>query len=337
MSESFVQSSYKLEDSTFEVPLRPQKITDFMGQKKIQERLNIFLGAAKQRNEAINHTLFSGPPGLGKTTLAHIISKTMGTNITVTSGPVLEKPTDLAGVLTNLNDKDILFIDEIHRLPRSIEEYLYPAMEDFVLDLLIDSGPNARSVQIKLNKFTLIGATTRAGLLSSPLRSRFLFHARLDFYEPEILAKIISRSSSILKIPATDDAAILIAQSSRGTPRIANNLLRWIRDFAQMNQLKIIDKVTAKKALEMLSIDNQGLDEIDKKILSIIIDNYNGGPVGLQTLSVALNEETSTLIEIYEPYLVMKGFLNLTKRGREATKLAYEHLNKSYKNNGENL
>jgi len=210
-------------------------------------------------------------------------------------------------------------------------------MEDFVLDLLIDSGPNARSVQIKLNKFTLIGATTRAGLLSSPLRSRFLFHARLDFYEPEILAKIISRSSSILKIPATDDAAILIAQSSRGTPRIANNLLRWIRDFAQMNQLKIIDKVTAKKALEMLSIDNQGLDEIDKKILSIIIDNYNGGPVGLQTLSVALNEETSTLIEIYEPYLVMKGFLNLTKRGREATKLAYEHLNKSYKNNGENL
>jgi holliday junction DNA helicase RuvB len=328
MSEQYIESSWTKQDESFELPLRPEHFNDFVGQEKIIDRLQIHIGASKQRNESISHCLFSGPPGLGKTTLANIIAKSTGKNIITTSGPILEKASDIAGILTSLKDGDVLFIDEIHRLPRQIEEYLYPAMEDFNLDILIDSGPGARSVQVKLNKFSLIGATTKMGLLTAPLRSRFLFHARLDYYEPKILTKIIKRSSKLLNISIDEDCSLFIAQCSRGTPRIANNLLKWVRDYAQMNKIKKINKITAKKALEMLSIDNEGLDELDKKLLSIIIDHYNGGPVGIQTLSIALGEEASTIAEIYEPYLVMKGFLKLTRRGREVTKLSYKHLKK---------
>lgn len=326
MEEAFIQSSWTKPDDPFEAPLRPDSLTDFVGQDNIRERLEVFMKAALQRGEALGHCLLNGPPGLGKTTLANIIAKTMGTNLVTTSGPVIEKPGDFAGILTNLNEGDILFIDEIHRMNRSVEEYLYPAMEDFSLDLLIDSGPSARSVQVKLKHFTLIGATTRAGLLSSPLRSRFGLNLRLDYYPPKYLEKILLRSGKILGVTLIDEGALAIAERARGTPRIANNLLRWVRDFAQIKGHQKIDRKTAELALNMLDIDHLGLDEMDKKILKVIINHYEGGPVGINTLAVALSEEAHTLEEVYEPYLIMQGFIKRTPRGREVTALSYEHL-----------
>jgi holliday junction DNA helicase RuvB len=326
MADPLIDSSWTKPDTPFETPLRPQSLPDFVGQETICERLDVFMEAAKQRKEALGHCLLSGPPGLGKTTLANIIAKTMGTHLVVTSGPIIEKPGDLAGILTNLNEGDILFIDEIHRMNRSVEEYLYPSMEDFSLDLMIDSGPAARSVQVKLKPFTLVGATTRAGLLSNPMRSRFGLNLRLDYYKPEYLTQILKRSGQILGVSLSKEGALAIAQRSRGTPRIANNLLRWVRDFAQIKGYSTIDCTTAHKALDMLDIDHLGLDEMDKKILRLIIDHYEGGPVGIGTLSVALSEEAHTLEEVYEPYLIMRGFLKRTPRGREVTALSYEHL-----------
>jgi Holliday junction DNA helicase RuvB len=326
MSESFTQSSFVQKDPPFDAPLRPKKLDDFVGQDSLKKRLHVFIEAARQRKEPLGHCLFHGPPGLGKTTLANILSQEMGTRLTTTSGPTIEKAADLAGILTNLEEGDVLFIDEIHRLNRTIEEYLYPAMEDFSLDLLIDSGPSSRTVQVKLKQLTLIGATTRSGLVSSPMRSRFSFSCRLEYYEPEVLATIITRSAQILQIIILPDTALEIARRSRGTPRIANHLLRWVRDFAQIHHRSPIDPKTAHEALHMLAIDEKGLDEMDKKLLETIIDHHGGGPVGLNTLAVALSEDTSTLAEVYEPYLVMKGFLRHTPRGREVTQRAYEHL-----------
>lgn len=329
MDQPFIESSWTKPDITYEIPLRPQSLTEFQGQKSICERLDVIIQAAKQRNEPLGHCLFYGPPGLGKTTLANIISKTMGSNLVVTSGPVLEKAGDLAGLLTNLKDGDILFIDEIHRLSRVVEEYLYPAMEDFCLDLMIDSGPSARSVQVKLNKFTLIGATTRMGLLTGPMRSRFPFSYRLDYYDSATLSSIILRSSQILGLSLSPDAAEEVALRSRGTPRIANNLLRWVRDYAQIKNNTKADKATVQKALTMLSIDHKGLDEMDKKILEVIMDHYGGGPVGINTIAVAIGEDADTLSEVYEPYLIMQGFLKRTPRGREVTCQAFEHLGRN--------
>lgn len=326
MTEPFIESSWTKQDASFETPLRPQCLEDFLGQEHVRERLEVFIGAAKKRKDTLGHALFYGPPGLGKTTLAHIIAKSMGTNLVVTSGPIIEKAGDLAGILTNLKEGDVLFIDEIHRLNRTVEEYLYPAMEDFSLDLMIDSGPSARSVQVTLNRFTLVGATTRSGLISAPLRSRFCFNCRLDYYEPEILKTILLRSAKILAISLDEPSALEIAKRSRGTPRIANNLLRWVRDFAQMRTDNKIDKTTVESALAMLSIDHLGLDEMDKKVLAVLIDHYQGGPVGLGTLALAVGEEADTISEVYEPYLIMQGFLRRTPRGREATSLAYQHL-----------
>ncbi len=326
MTEPFIQSTWTKQDEPFELPLRPQTLTDFSGQDSVRERLEVLIAAAKQRGEPLGHCLFYGPPGLGKTTLANIIAKTMGTHLVVTSGPIIEKPGDLAGILTNLKEGDILFIDEIHRMNRTVEEYLYPAMEDFNLDLIIDSGPAARSIQVKLNKFTLVGATTRVGLLSSPMRSRFTFNCRLDYYEPDVLSKITTRSAQLLNIEIDQEGSLCIAQRSRGTPRIANNLLRWVRDFAQIKANNKIDLKTAMTALDMLNIDHRGLDEMDKKILNVIIDHYQGGPVGINTLSAALSEEAHTLEEVYEPFLMMQGFLKRTLRGREVTASTYEHL-----------
>ncbi len=325
-SQNYIESTLGQEDLTFEVPLRPQSLADFVGQDHLRDRLTVLIEAAKQRKEALGHCLFSGPPGLGKTTLANILSKAMGTNIVVTSGPVIEKPGDLAGILTNLKEGDILFIDEIHRLNRTVEEYLYPAMEDFVLDLMIDSGPSARSVQVKLNKFTLAGATTRTGLLSSPLRSRFALTCRLEHYEPKVLVKILQRTSRILNLNISHEAAFEIARRSRGTPRIANNLLRWVRDYAQIRTNNKIDIEVVSKALEMLAIDEMGLDETDIKILETMIHHYSGGPVGLSTIAVAIGEDANTIEEVYEPYLIIQGFIKRTPRGREVTPLAYQHL-----------
>jgi Holliday junction DNA helicase RuvB len=334
MNQSFIESSLAIEDDTFEVPLRPQSLDDFLGQEAIRERLDVLIGAAKQRGETLGHCLFSGPPGLGKTTLASILSKAMGTNLVVTSGPLIEKAGDLAGVLTNLKKGDILFIDEMHRLNRAVEEYLYPAMEDFVLDLLIDSGPNARSVRVKLNPFTLVGATTRSGLLTSPMRSRFSFSCRLEYYDAKILSQIVQRAARILNVTLDEEAALEIASRARGTPRIANNLLRWVRDFAQMRAGNQVSRAIVQQALKMLAIDELGLDEMDKKILGLIIDNYQGGPVGLSTIAVAVGEESDTIEEVYEPYLILKGFLKRTLRGREVTDLAYSHLGREkIKNN----
>lgn len=325
--ESFIESSCTKEpDKSFEITLRPFQMRDFLGQEQLKERLSVFVGAAKKRKEALGHCLFYGPPGLGKTTLSNILAKEMGSELTTTSGPALEKAGDLAGILTNLKEGDILFVDEIHRLPRNVEEYLYSAMENFSLDLLIDSGPSARSVQIKLAPFTLVGATTRFGLLTGPMRSRFSFTYRLDYYEPKVLMQIILRSAAILKIPIHEKGALEIAVRARGTPRIANHLLRWTRDYAEMHAHDCIDQSTAMKALEMLAIDFKGLDEMDKRILRTIIEHHQGGPVGLNTLAVALGEDTSTLSEVYEPYLIMQGFLKRTPRGREVTQFAYEHL-----------
>lgn len=328
MSETFIESSWAKPDTPFEIPLRPQTLSEFVGQDALRQRLEIVINAAKERNEALGHCLFAGPPGLGKTTLAHIIAKSMGTQLVVTSGPAIEKPGDLAGLLTNLKQGDVLFIDEIHRLSTVAEEYLYSAMEDFSLDLMIDSGPNARSVQVKLNPFTLVGATTRVGLLSAPLRSRFLTSLRLDHYSPLTLMKILQRSASLLHLNLTDEALLEIAKRARGTPRIANNLLRWVRDFAQAKKTKTVHLDLAKNALTMLAIDDLGLDEMDKKILTLIIDHHNGGPVGLNNLAAGIGEEPHTLEEVYEPFLIMQGFIKRTPRGREATPLAYSHMNK---------
>ncbi len=328
MTERFIESSLNKADQTFDTPLRPQSFDDFVGQDDVRERLELFVGAAKQRSETLGHCLFCGPPGLGKTTLANIIAKAMGTNLVVTSGPVLEKAGDVAGLLTNLQEGDVLFIDEIHRLSRVVEEYLYPAMEDFVLDLLIDSGPSARSVRVKLNRFTLVGATTRLGLLTSPMRSRFGMTCRLDYYTPEVLKKIIHRSSILLNSDVEDAGLMEISRRSRGTPRVANHLLRWVRDYAQMRTGGKADQDVVEKALDMLDIDARGLDDMDKKILTVIMDLYNGGPVGLNTIAVAVGEEGTTIEEVYEPYLIMQGFLKRTPRGRETTPLAYQHMNK---------
>jgi Holliday junction DNA helicase RuvB len=326
MSKSFIESTLVHQDLTFEVPLRPQSLDDFVGQNSIRERLAVLIGAAKKRGESLGHCLFSGPPGLGKTTLANILAKAMTTNLVITSGPVIEKAGDLAGVLTSLKEGDVLFIDEIHRLNRVVEEYLYQAMEDFSLDLMIDSGPNARSVQVKLNRFTLAGATTRLGLLSEPLRSRFAFTCRLDYYDPSTLEKIITRTARILNFQIDRDAALEIARRSRGTPRIANHLLRWVRDFAQMKTNNQVDVMIVDKALKMLSIDEKGLDEMDKKMLETMIDHYQGGPVGLNAIAASIGEEPNTIEEVYEPYLIMQGLLKRTPRGREVTALGYQHL-----------
>lgn len=332
MTDAFIESSWTKPDAPFENPLRPQFLHDFIGQEAVRARLEIFIEAARNRKEALGHLLFSGPPGLGKTTLAHIIAKTMGTQLTVTSGPSIEKPGDLAGILTNLKQGDVLFIDEIHRMPKSAEEYLYSAMEDFKLDLMIDTGPNARSVQVKLNPFTLVGATTRSGLLSSPMRSRFIITLRLDYYDPETLKRIIERSGKLLNLYLQDDASLEIAKRSRGTPRIANNLLRWVRDYAETQKEKKIDRKVAHIALEMLAIDEKGLDEMDKKILSVIIDHHDGGPVGLNNLAAACGEESHTIEEVYEPFLILQGMIRRTPRGRVATSTAYEHLGRKPKN-----
>ncbi|MBM3192016.1 MAG: Holliday junction branch migration DNA helicase RuvB [Chlamydiae bacterium] len=330
MKNNYTQSTWTKPDPTYELTLRPQYLADFMGQDSLKERLKIVIGASKKRKIPLGHCLFHGPPGLGKTTLASVIANEMQSRLVVTSGPIIEKAGDLAGIMTTLEEGDILFIDEIHRLPRQIEEYLYPAMEDFSLDLMLDSGPQARSVQVKLNPFTLIGATTRMGLLSSPLRSRFGFHCRLDFYTPDLLKKIILRSTQLLGCPLSEEAAYDIGKRSRGTPRIANNLLRWVRDFAEVHGIAPVDLMTTHQALKMLDIDEKGLDEMDKKILTTIIDHHEGGPVGVKTLAAALGEEDTTLVEVYEPYLIMLGLLRITLRGREATKLAFEHFNRPY-------
>lgn len=332
MKEGFIESSWAKPDAPFENPLRPQFLHEFIGQEAVRARLEIFIEAAKSRKEALGHLLFSGPPGLGKTTLANIISKSMGTHLTVTSGPSIEKPGDLAGILTNLKQGDVLFIDEIHRMPKAAEEYLYSAMEDFSLDLMIDSGPNARTVQVKLNPFTLVGATTRSGLLSAPMRSRFLISLRLDYYTPEDLQKIVDRSGKLLGFSLSPDSSLEIAKRSRGTPRIANNLLRWVRDFAHVQKVNSIDQKLAHKALDMLAIDALGLDEMDKKILSVIIDHHEGGPVGLNNLAAACGEESHTIEEVYEPFLILQGMIRRTPRGRVATATAYEHLGRKVKN-----
>jgi len=322
----FVESSWTKRDQKLELKLRPESLSEFVGQPSVIEKLEVFVGAAKKRGEALGHSLFYGPPGLGKTTLAHIVAKEMDADIIVTSGPSIEKPADLAGILTNLKEGDILFIDEIHRLSRSVEEYLYPAMEDFTLDLMLDSGPQARNVQVKLNPFTLIGATTRMGSLSAPLRSRFGFTCRLDYYPSELVANILSRSSSILSVDINNESIFEIAKRARGTPRIANNLLKWVRDYAQMRTDSKLDKISTRTALEMLDIDFRGLDEMDKRMLEHIINHHDGGPVGIGTIAAALGEDSSTLEEVNEPFLIMQGLIRRTQRGREVTKLAYQHL-----------
>jgi len=306
--------------------LRPGQFESFAGQNKVVENLKIFVEAAKQRGDALDHVLLHGPPGLGKTTLSYIISNELGVNIITSSGPVLDKPGDLAGLLTNLNENDVLFIDEIHRLSPVVEEYLYSAMEDFRIDIMIETGPNARSVQITLNPFTLIGATTRSGLLTAPLRSRFGINSRLSYYETPVLAGIVKRSASILKVDIDDDASIEIAGRSRGTPRIANLLLRRVRDFAQIKGTGQIDMPISQHALEALNVDKYGLDEMDNKILVTIIEKFNGGPVGLTTIATAVGEEAGTIEEVYEPFLIQEGYIMRTPRGRKATELAYKHL-----------
>lgn len=314
------------EENEFEKALRPLSFDDFTGQLKVVENLKIFVEAAKQRNEPLDHVLLHGPPGLGKTTLSHIIANELQANIKVTSGPVLDKPSELAGLLTNLEENDVLFIDEIHRLNPVVEEYLYSAMEDFRIDIMLDSGPNARTVQISLNPFTLIGATTRSGLLTSPLRARFGITSRLEYYDTQLLATIVRRSSTILATPIDDDASYEIARRSRGTPRICNNLLRRTRDFAQIKGDGTITQSISEMALEALEVDSNGLDEMDNRILSTIINKFKGGPVGISTIATACGEEAETIEEVYEPFLIQEGYIKRTSRGREATELAYKHL-----------
>lgn len=316
-------------EKEFENALRPPKFDDFSGQNKVVENLHVFVEAAKYRGEPLDHTLLHGPPGLGKTTLSNIIANELGVGFKITSGPVLDKPGDLAGILTSLEPNDVLFIDEIHRLSPVVEEYLYSAMEDYRIDIMIDKGPSARSIQIDLNPFTLVGATTRSGLLTAPLRARFGINVHLEYYDPDTLSRIIKRSARLLKVPIDDDAAIEIARRSRGTPRICNALLRRVRDFAQVKGNGTIDHTIAKSSLQSLNIDKYGLDEIDNKILLTIIDKFRGGPVGVSTIATAIGEDAGTLEEVYEPYLIMEGFIKRTPRGRMATELAYEHLGKS--------
>ena len=316
-------------EKDFENALRPLRFDDFSGQKKVVENLEVFVEAAKYRGEPLDHTLLHGPPGLGKTTLSNIIANELGVGFKITSGPVLDKPGDLAGILTSLETNDVLFIDEIHRLSPVVEEYLYSAMEDYRIDIMIDKGPSARSIQIDLNPFTLVGATTRSGLLTAPLRARFGINLHLEYYDPQTLMRIVKRSASILNVPISDDAAAEIAGRSRGTPRIANALLRRVRDFAQVKGSGSIDHEIAKYALKSLNIDQYGLDEIDNKILTTIIDKFKGGPVGLSTIATAIGEDTGTVEEVYEPFLIMEGFIKRTPRGRMATQLAYEHLGRN--------
>lgn len=329
MREDYLQGDGEALNATekeIERALRPLTFADFSGQQKVIDNIQVFVSAARQRGESLDHVLLHGPPGLGKTTLSHIIANELESHIKITSGPVLDKPSDLAGLLTNLEPHDVLFIDEIHRLNPVVEEYLYSAMEDFRIDILLDSGPNARSVQINLNPFTLIGATTRAGLLTSPLRARFGINARLEYYDALLLTKIVNRSALILNTPIEQDAAFEIARRSRGTPRIANNLLRRTRDFAQIKGDGTITKAIAQMALQALDVDVNGLDDMDNRILLTIIEKFKGGPVGLTTIATAVGEEAETIEEVYEPFLIQEGYIKRTSRGREATELAFKHL-----------
>ena len=317
------------QDNELELSLRPKVLGEYIGQDKVKENLSVYIEAARQRGEPLDHVLLYGPPGLGKTTLAGIIANEMGVNFRVTSGPAIEKPGDLAALLTNLNDGDVLFIDEIHRLSPVVEEYLYSAMEDYRIDIMIDKGPSARSIQIDLNPFTLVGATTRSGLLTAPLRARFGINLHLEYYDPATLTRIIKRSAAILNVPIDDDAALEISRRSRGTPRIANALLRRVRDFAQVKGSGRINTEIANIALSSLNIDQYGLDEIDNKILLTIIDKFRGGPVGVSTIATAIGEDAGTVEEVYEPYLIMEGFIKRTPRGRVVTPLAYKHLGRN--------
>jgi len=318
------------EDEGFEVTLRPRQLADFVGQEKLKNNLSVFIEAARKRGEALDHVLFYGPPGLGKTTLANIMANELGSQITVTSGPAIERTGDLAAMLTNLETRDCLFVDEIHRLPTVVEEMLYPAMEDYYIDIIIGEGPGARSVRLDVTPFTLIGATTRAGLLSSPLRDRFGVVMRLDFYTPEEICTIVRRSAGILNIEVTADGAAEIARRSRGTPRIANRLLKRVRDFAEVRADGLVTATVAGEALSMLEIDKRGFDKMDRRILLTIIDKFGGGPVGIDTLSTALSEERDAIEDLYEPYLIQEGFINRTPRGRVATATAYEHLGRIF-------
>jgi holliday junction DNA helicase RuvB len=339
MNENLEASDEHLSSSDKEAEraLRPVEFDDFAGQQNVVDNLRVFVAAAKQRGESLDHVLLHGPPGWGKTTLAHIISNDLGVNLKTTSGPVLDKPGDLAGLLTNLEPNDVLFIDEIHRLSPVVEEYLYSAMEDYKIDIMIDNGPSARTVQIKLNPFTLVGATTRSGLLTAPLRARFGINSRLNYYDSKVLTGIINRSAGILEVKISEEASYEIARRSRGTPRIANALLRRVRDFAQIKGDGNINLEIAAYALKALNVDKNGLDEMDHRILSCIIDKFKGGPVGINTISTAVGEEAGTIEEVYEPFLVQEGYLVRTPRGREATEMAYKHLGKSIWNRGGSL